>query len=108
MSKRLMFLVSTSGKSSEQVATDAWVAFIKYQAKALGLNRCKVCGEYRGKETDAGRVRDVRCICTGILCTVCKQVQIRRPISNHFDYKDGKIWHTPYFLHNCSSCLRIL
>ena len=107
MSKKLMFLISTSGKSSEQIATDAWAAFIKYQATALGLSRCKVCGEYRGKAIDEGKVRKVSCICAGILCTQCQRVQIRRPISNHFNEKDGKIWHTPYFLHICSGCSKI-
>lgn len=72
----------------------------------IGLTRCRRCGEFRGVcDTDEGETR-LLCICEGIICRACKKNLIRRPISDHFNESDGRIWHTPYFvgMFPCAEC----
>lgn len=75
-------------------------------AIAIGLARCPECHEFRGMcATEDGEVR-LLCICEGILCRRCGRRNIRRPISDHFNDSDGRIWHTPYFMgfFPCADC----
>ena len=67
-----------------------------------GLRLCESCGEVRGT-TSAGRVS--ACYCSGTECLWCGAV-IRRPISDHYDRRDRKWWHTSYFAamtHRCGA-----
>jgi len=68
--------------------------------KPSGLRCCPVCGEFRN------RPRNVLCICDALVCAVCGEGKIRKPISDHFDPADGKLWHTPWLmgLRSCPSC----
>ncbi len=106
MSKKLIGLISTDGKTSEQICKEAWQAFINFRAAKLGLKRCEKCSEYRGTAIDDGEEIGVKCICDGITCTKCSITKIRHPISNYFNETDGEIWHTPHFLHTCAKCNR--
>lgn len=75
-------------------------------AAEIGLTRCPTCGEFKGAcSTEDGDV-ELLCICDGIACRRCKRVAVRRPISDHFDEGDGRIWHTPYFMGMvpCAEC----
>ena len=106
MSRKLISLISTHGKTKEQVVKEVWDAFVHYRATELGLTKCSQCGEYRGIATEDGENIKVSCACRWTDCTDCKSVKIRRPISNSFSKQDGKIWHTPYFHHICSKCMK--
>ena len=104
MSRKLISLVSTHGKSTEQVVKEVWDAFVHYRATELGLTKCDVCGGYMGIATDDGKEIKIRCNCSDILCTSCGLTKIPRPLSNLFSKDDAKIWHVPYFQHICSNC----
>jgi hypothetical protein len=52
MSKKLMFLISGYGKTSEQLGKECWEAFVHYRATDLGLTKCNKCGEYKGTDDD--------------------------------------------------------
>lgn len=104
MSKKLITLVSTHGKTPDNVTKEVWNNYAKFRAAELGLIKCDACGEYKGAAIDDEGITAVICICNGILCTICKKAIIRRPISNHFETTDAKIWHTPYFSHACRKC----
>ena len=64
------------------------------------LRRCPSCGELRN------RARRILCACDRLVCAVCGEGGIRRPISDHYDETDGKLWHTPWLagLRPCPSC----
>jgi hypothetical protein len=68
--------------------------------KPSGLRRCPVCGEYRN------RARNVLCWCDALTCAVCGEGKIRKPISDHWDPADAKLWHSPWFtgLKRCDVC----
>ncbi len=74
-----------------------------------GLERCATCGELKGTFLYAdgwgAKMTPVRCICDGIACTNCSRNRIRRPTSNYYDERDGRVWHTPYFLTICRECI---
>jgi hypothetical protein len=48
----------------------------------------------------------VRCICDGILCRVCGENRVHRPLSDHVARETGKTWHVPWFgyLIPCAEC----
>lgn len=43
--KKLMFLISTEGKTTEKISEEAWAAYLKYQEVSA-----KVAKEIEGKE----------------------------------------------------------
>jgi hypothetical protein len=75
-------------------------------AAELGLARCPDCHEFKGTIIRDGAEVKLLCVCDGIPCRRCKTNRIRRPISDHFNEFDGRIWHSPYFagLLPCTSC----
>jgi hypothetical protein len=75
-------------------------------ASAIGLRRCGECGEFKGTCLADGEEVELLCICDGILCRRCKRNLVRRPISDHFNEADGRVWHTPSIaaLIPCAAC----
>jgi hypothetical protein len=76
-----------------------------------GLSACEACGEIRGRAWVPGTggavyLAESTCICGGIPCRRCGRGRVRRPISDHYDPRDGHFWHTPYFGHlaGCAEC----
>ena len=85
-----------------------------------GLNRCPVCGEYRGmtlaryldwndEPLDASELDEeiwVSCLCEGIACRRCGKNRIHRPISNSYDRETNAIRHHPSFsyMRPCDEC----
>ncbi len=67
MSKKLITLVSTHGKTPEEVSKEVWVNFVKYRATQLGLAKCEACEEYKGAVIEEDG------ICNGIKCSKCKK-----------------------------------
>jgi len=67
-----------------------------------GLTKCLICGEYKGKVNKVS----VSCLCDGIICPKCHINKMHRPISNYYDEKTNKIWHSPWFMGQagCSEC----
>lgn len=78
-----------------------------------GLSRCATCGDWRGQCLD--RIPDyprswavqVHCQCDNLTCCArCGQpFRERRVGGNHFDERDGAIWHWPGFMalsHGCA------
>lgn len=63
--------------------------------------QCPVCGEPRGGGST--------CPCDGIACRYCGIGRCDRPISDQFDPRDGRFWHTPHNaswgLGPCPSCM---
>ena len=107
MSKQLICMISTEGKTPEQISNELAQSLTKFQATKLGLKRCKKCGEYCGAAIDNGSAVLVECLCAGIDCTNCRTTKIHRPISNYFNESNNKITHVPYFYHICSGCNKI-
>lgn len=107
MSRKLISLVSTHGKTTEQIVKEVWDSFVNYQATELGLTKCDKCGEYKGLAIEKDGEVGVMCICNGIDCTKCGINRVHRPISNYFSNKDAKIWHVPYFLTMCDDCVKL-
>jgi hypothetical protein len=106
MSKKLVFMIPTSGRDLDDVAREAWAACTRLRAAEMRLVRCQACGEYRGSTIPEGEGPiAVSCLCDGIICTRCKTQRIHRPISNYFSEVDGQIWHVPYFKTLCSDCI---
>jgi len=73
------------------------------------LQRCLQCGQLRGEAfVDGGRRVPVACLCEGIVCRVCRERAIRRPLSNYWDEETGRVWHVPWFayLRPCAPCRR--
>ncbi len=66
---------------------------VESESLPSGLRVCKRCGEPRGWSGS----RKSLCLCDGIVCRNCGYGKKRRPISDHYDLRDGKWWHTPYF-----------
>lgn len=69
-----------------------------------GLVICPTCGDYRGECLDpnpmmGGLAVRVSCYCDNdALCAYCGgKLNDRKPNSNRYEPKDGKIWHTPGF-----------
>ncbi|MFH2074526.1 MAG: hypothetical protein ABIJ57_04140 [Pseudomonadota bacterium] len=69
-----------------------------------GLVTCPTCRDYRGECLDpnpmmGGLIVRVSCYCDNdALCAYCGgKLNNRKPNSNHYESKDGKIWHTPGF-----------
>jgi hypothetical protein len=82
-----------------------------------GLVKCSVCGDYNGtvRERDLNRERspidpnsliEVSCRWTWIVCTRCGIGKMRRPISNYYDEKDNRVWHSSFITGwmGCESC----
>lgn len=77
-----------------------------------GLVVCPVCGKHRGlcldpSEQLRGLVVRVSCDCDNdALCAHCGgKLHERKPNSNHYNPRDGHLWHTPSFMalsHRCS------
>lgn len=63
MDKKLTSLTSGEGKSPEQIAHEAWLAHIHYLATAQGLDKCKVCGGYKGLVQEGSEHLLVSCTC---------------------------------------------
>lgn len=63
------------------------------------LNRCKDCGQLKNEK--------LLCICSGIICHKCKKNKMRKPISNYYDEKEGKIYHVPWSrgIFPCAECV---
>lgn len=84
-----------------------------------GLNKCKVCGEYKGKvkakdlhwngPVDANEIISVSCLCDGIICPRCKKNKIHRPISNSYAEETNEVWHHPWFMGQagCDKCRKM-
>jgi hypothetical protein len=76
-----------------------------------GLNRCEVCGDWRGECLDpkprwAGLVMKVACLCENDnRCARCLEPLAERKLNaNYYDPRDGAIWHVPAFCglgHEC-------
>jgi hypothetical protein len=98
--KKLITLVSTSGKTSEEIMRELLNDLPHHQARKKGLRQCKVCGEYRGW---AGRLK-VECLCSGVTCPKCKTNAVHRPTTNYYDIETQKVWHVPYFKSICTEC----
>lgn len=64
------------------------------------LRACLVCGEWHN------RARRILCLCDRLVCAVCGEGRIRRPISDHYDEEAGRVWHTPWLagLRPCPNC----
>ena len=69
-----------------------------------GIIVCPECGDYRGECLDPsvelqGFVVKVSCYCENdSLCAYCGEKRHeRKPGANHYESKDGRIWHTPFF-----------
>jgi hypothetical protein len=77
-----------------------------------GLRECNWCGEARGRTYRASGtgVKEVEsvCFCAGLICSICGERRIRRPITDYFDPHARHWWHVPYFAamsgrcHNCT------
>ena len=131
--KKLIFLISTVGKSAKQISDEAWEAFQKYnkvkqevgEEKKIpeGFSKCEVCGEYNGRtkmenlnqKDSFVKIPDeeyisVPCLYRGILCLRCKKNKINRPISNSYDEKNNKVWHNSYLsgMRVCDECRKEL
>lgn len=98
--KKLITLVSTKGKTSEEIARELVNNLHHYNAVSKGLRLCKKCGEYRGRYGG----QKVECICGGVTCPRCKTNTIHRPASNYYDLATEKVWHVPYFKSICADC----
>lgn len=104
MTKRLIFLIPSEGKTPEQLTKQTWDALVHYRATQRGLTKCEVCGEYKGQAIFGSKKIGIKCICEGILCTSCGATKIRRPISNIYDEATDTFWHAPFFLRTCPAC----
>lgn len=122
--KKLMFLISTEGKSRDQIAEEAWDAYQKFSQPENkipeGFIKCEVCGEYNGAtkmknlnwgdsptKSSSEEYISVSCLCYGIPCHKCKKNKINLPISNSYYPEDNTVWHHPSFtgMRACSECL---
>jgi hypothetical protein len=74
-----------------------------------GLRRCPQCGSFRGTVLGEAGFFEVRCLCDGIVCRVCRERAIPRPISTRYDEETGRFLHVPWFgyLVPCSSCREV-
>jgi len=98
--KKLITLVSTKGKTPEEVARELVKNLYHYSATTKGLRQCKKCGEYKG---NYGRQK-VECICSSVTCPRCSMTPMHRPVSYYYDLARQKVWHVPYFRNICSEC----
>jgi hypothetical protein len=76
-----------------------------------GLERCRVCREYRGEcIADGlffkGATVVVTCLCDGIACPRCGVNRLHRPISDRYEEAVGKVLHVPYLMGmaGCREC----
>ena len=68
-----------------------------------GLHRCDTCGEPRGTTRcpdDDGTIGEIEslCLCAGPPCVKCGRPRSHRPVSDHYDDRDGTWWHTSHFV----------
>ena len=80
-----------------------------------GLTRCARCGEWRGACLDTVPdhpvlVVPVHCLCDNVTrCARCLEpLRERRLNGNHFDERDGQVWHWPGYMassHRCPPCV---
>jgi len=63
-----------------------------------------VCGEARGWP---GREKSV-CLCDGVPCRRCGERNVRRPLTNYYDWRGGGWWHVSWFgyMKSCPQCQR--
>ncbi len=66
------------------------------------LRICEVCGEARGW---SGREKSV-CLCEGVSCRRCGERNVRRPLTNYSDWREGGWWHVAWFgyMKSCPQC----
>ncbi len=71
------------------------------------LESCPYCGKVRDRRPGGGLSS---CLCAGILCRYCGAGRVHRPISDHYEVSDHRLWHTSHFANTrpCDSCLRLL
>lgn len=98
--KKLITLVSTKGKTPDEIARELVKNLYHYSATTKGLRQCKKCGEYRGSY---GRQK-VECLCSGVTCPKCNITAMHRPASNYYDLASQKVRHVPYFKNICTKC----
>lgn len=100
------FLLGDLTKGGRKATQEELIHLQGVQENGLpkGLEICPVCGDYRGECLDpnpkmSGLVVRVSCYCDNdALCAYCGgKLNDRKPNSNHYKPKDGKIWHTPGF-----------
>jgi hypothetical protein len=58
------------------------------------LEPCPYCGKVRDRRP-GGRVSN--CLCAGIPCRRCHAGRVHRPISDHYEPDDHRLWHAPSF-----------
>ncbi len=100
------FILGDITKGGRKATPEERIHFQGLQKNGLpkGLEICPVCGDYRGECLDPNPLmRDLMvrasCYCDNdALCAYCGgKLNDRKPNSNHYEPKDGKIWHTPGF-----------
>ncbi|RPH51673.1 MAG: hypothetical protein EHM85_05885 [Desulfobacteraceae bacterium] len=112
--KQTGYLTGDLRKGAREATQEELICLQGVQENGLpkGLVICSVCGDYRGECLDPSQIQQglvvrVSCYCENDnLCAYCGgKLNDRKLNSNHYETKDGKIWHTPGFSglgHRCS------
>jgi hypothetical protein len=107
------FLIGDIQKGGREANYEELICLRGVQENGLpkGLVVCPVCEDHRGECLDpspglSGLIVKVSCYCANdSLCAYCGgKLYNRKPGSNHYEPKDGQIWHTPFFCglsHKC-------
>jgi hypothetical protein len=109
------YLIGDSDATYRQATPEELASLAGRDSKGVlrGLKRCAACGEYRGACLGTApvyveRVTTVYCRCENhnLCARCCEPLAEWRLNANHFDRRDGHVWHLPAFSglgHRCSS-----